>query len=139
MSLSSEHKQLVANSWKKLDPIAEQAAAMFYQRLFELNPEARKLFKVDIKTQGQRLMEMIGGAVSNLDNLETVLPEIKASGVRHKAYGVKPEDYDTVAAALLWTLEKGLGEDFNDDTRTAWVEVYTIVAQAMQDAAEHQE
>lgn len=139
MGLSTEQKQLVKNSWQQIDPIAEQAAAMFYQRLFELNPEARKLFKVDIKTQGRRLMEMIGGAVSNLDTLEAVLPEIQASGVRHKAYGVKPEDYDTVAAALLWTLEKGLGDDFTDETRMAWVEVYTLVAQAMQDAAEQAE
>ena len=115
--------------------IAEQAAEMFYRRLFELDPSLSRLFKGDMREQGRKLMSMIGAAVKGLDDLERLVPVVRKLGARHAGYGVKDRDYATVAQALLWTLEKGLGEAFTPDVREAWVAVYGVLADTMKRAA----
>jgi hemoglobin-like flavoprotein len=128
----------VQSSWAKVQPIAEQAAALFYGRLFEVYPEVKPLFKGDMKEQGRKLMAMLNTAVNALTNLEAIVQPMKDMGARHARYGVGAADYDKVADALLWTLEQGLGEDFTAEVKGAWVEVYTLVADTMQaGAAEH--
>ena len=126
---------LVQASFAKVAPIAAAAAEMFYKRLFELDPTLSKLFRGDMTEQGAKLMAMIGAAVRGLDRLDTLVPVVQKLGVRHTAYGVRDQDYDTVGAALLWTLEKGLGTEFTHEVRGAWTEVYGLLAQTMKDAA----
>ncbi len=133
--MTPQQIRLVQESFAKVAPIADAAAAMFYTRLFELDPALSSLFRGDMQAQGRKLMQMIGAAVRGLDNLETLVPVVQQLGVRHTGYGVKEKDYDTVGAALLWTLEKGLGAQFTPDVRAAWTAVYGVLANTMKDAA----
>ena len=127
--------KLVQGSFDKVRPIADQAASMFYQRLFELDPKLQKLFKGDMVEQGRKLMGMIAAAVNGLNNLEKLVPVLEALGQRHAGYGVKQADYAVVAQALLWTLEQGLKDSFTNEVRGAWTDFYGIAADTMQAAA----
>lgn len=133
--LTENQIELVTNSWNKVIPIAETAAELFYNRLFELDPSLRSLFKGDMKQQGEKLMSMITVAVKALNRLDDVVPAIQNMGRRHVGYNVEPEHYDTVGAALLWTLGQGLGDDFTVEVKDAWTIVYGILATTMIDAA----
>lgn len=125
----------VKRSFDYVQPIAGKAGALFYGRLFEIDPELRKLFKGDLGEQGEKLMAMIGIAVHGLDRLDTVVPAVEALGVRHGRYGVKDKDYDTVREALLWTLERALGTFFTVDVKESWIAAYTLLATTMKNAA----
>src|SRR5437588_6309411 len=125
--MTPEQTKLVQQSFEQVLPIADVAAELFYKRLFERDPSLRLLFKGDMKEQGRKLMTMIRVAVANLDRLDTIVPAVQGLGTRHIAYGVQDHHYDTVGSALLWTLEKGLGEAFTPETKIAWTEVYTIL------------
>ncbi|MBK1879985.1 globin family protein [Pelagicoccus mobilis] len=127
--------QLVQSSWEKCIPIADTAASLFYSKLFELDPSLKPLFKSDIKEQGKKLMTMITTAVRGLSNLEAIVGAVQDMGRRHAGYGVKEEHYETVGSALIWTLKKGLGDDFDEATEEAWVATYTLLASTMKDAA----
>jgi hemoglobin-like flavoprotein len=133
--MTPEQRSLVQKSFEQVLPIADVAAELFYGRLFELDPSLRLLFRGDLAVQGRALMSMIKVAVAGLDNLERLVPAVQSLGRRHATYGVTDAHYDTVAAALLWTLERGLGEAFTPEVKAAWVEVYTILATTMKDAA----
>jgi hemoglobin-like flavoprotein len=126
---------LVQKTFAQVAPIADTAAALFYGRLFEIDPALRPLFKGDMAEQGRKLMQMIGVAVNGLDRLDQIVPAVQQLGIRHAGYGVKEEHYSTVAAALLWTLEQGLGADFTPDVKDAWTAAYTVLATTMQQAA----
>ena len=126
---------LIKTSWDMVFPIADKAAELFYGKLFELDPEVKKLFKTDQVEQGKKLMGMLNTVVRSLDNLEAVVPMIQASGRRHVDYGVKDEDYATVGEALIWTLAAGLGDDFTDEVREAWLAAYTLLSSTMIEAA----
>jgi hemoglobin-like flavoprotein len=127
--------RLVQDSFKTVAPIAEEAAAMFYARLFELDPQLRKLFKSDSREQGRKLMTMIGMAVRGLDDLPGLVPVVQNLGRRHVGYGVMPAHFETVGTALMWTLKKGLGPAFTPDVESAWAETYTLLANTMKEAA----
>ena len=127
--------ELVKSTWASVEPISETAAELFYGRLFELDPKLKSLFSTDMKEQGKKLMQMIGVAVANLHQLEEVLEPVQELGKRHLDYKVEEKDYDTVGEALLWTLERGLGEAWNDEVKEAWAETYTTLATVMKDAA----
>lgn len=133
--MTPKQKLLVQDSFAKVAPIADQAATLFYQRLFTLDPNLKPLFKSSMEEQGRKLMKMIGTAVNGLDNLTALVPTVQDLGRRHVDYGVKDQHYDTVGSALLWTLEQGLGDDFTTETKEAWAEVYGILATTMKDAA----
>lgn len=133
--MTPQQIELVQGSWTKVLPIADTAAELFYGKLFSLDPSLRPLFKGDTKEQGRKLMSMIGTAVNGLTRLEQIVPAVQALGVRHAGYGVKPAHYGTVATALLWTLEKGLGEAFTPEVKESWTGAYTVLAKTMQDAA----
>jgi hemoglobin-like flavoprotein len=126
---------LVQKSWKQVTPISNTAAELFYGKLFSLDPTLKPLFKGDMKEQGRRLMTMISTAVNGLGRLEAIVPAVQELGRRHHAYGVKPEHYETVGAALLWTLGHGLGEEFTPEVERAWVSTYGVLAKTMKDAA----
>ncbi len=108
--MTPANQTLVRESFAKVVPIAPQAAALFYDRLFTLDPSLKPLFKGDMEEQGRKLMAMIGTAVASLDRLDTIIPGVQALGRRHATYGVPLASYDTVGAALLWTLGQGLGD-----------------------------
>jgi hemoglobin-like flavoprotein len=133
--MDQEQKRLVQESFQRVVPIKEQAADLFYGRLFELDPSLRALFKGDIKRQGALLMAMIATAVNGLDRLEEIVPAVQQLGRRHGDYGVRREHYGTVAQALLWTLEQGLGEAWTPPVKEAWTACYGLLAGVMQEAA----
>lgn len=133
--MTPEQKVLVQQTFTQVLPISEQAAALFYDRLFQLDPSLRALFKNDIKEQGKKLMQMIGYCVSKLNALDEIVPAVKDLGRKHAGYGVKTDAYQTVGAALLWTLERGLGPAFTPEVKAAWAEVYGVLASTMQAGA----
>lgn len=134
--VTEAQKALVQNSWAKLEPIAPDAARLFYAKLFELDPTVKPLFKADLDAQGAKLMKTLSFAVKGLNNLERLVPVVQDLGKRHQGYGVLPQHYETVAAALLDTLEKGLGDAWTPETRDAWAAVYGVLSATMLDACD---
>lgn len=129
--MNSEQIALVQESFAKVAPISGAAAELFYNRLFEIAPEVRPLFKGDMKEQGMKLMTVLGVAVKGLSDLPSLVPTVEKLGVRHLDYGVEEAHFPIVADALLWTLEKGLGDAWNDDFKNAWTEAYMLLAGTM--------
>jgi hemoglobin-like flavoprotein len=127
--------QLVKESWDLIEPIAPQAAELFYANLFALDPSLQRLFKSDMLVQGERLMKMIGAAVGLLGQPQTLMPVLQGLGRRHADYGVRDEHYDTVGTALLATLQQGIGVAFTPEVREAWIDVYGTIARTMKEAA----
>jgi nitric oxide dioxygenase len=123
--------KLVQDSFTKVAPISDQAAALFYGRLFEIAPEAKPLFKGDMAEQGRKLMATLAVVVNGLTNLDSILPAASALARRHVGYGVKPGHYAPVGEALLWTLERALGPGWTQELATAWVAAYTTLSQFM--------
>lgn len=134
--MNTQQIELVQASFEKVRPIADQAAESFYQRLFEIAPHFRPMFRNNMKKQGAMLMSTLGLAVGSLNNLEAILPAVQSLGRRHAGYGVTAEHYQPVAEAFLWTLDYYLGEAFTPALKEAWVEAYTILAGAMIEASE---
>jgi len=115
---------LVQESFAKVAPISEQAAVLFYDRLFEVAPAVKVMFPADMKEQRKKLMATLAVVVNGLSHLESVLPAASALAKRHVSYGARPEHYPVVGGALLWTLEKGLGEAWTADVADAWTAAY---------------
>jgi len=136
--MTLKEKNLVQRTFAQVAPIADVAAELFYGRLFEIDPSLKPMFRGDIKEQGRKLMQMLAFAVKGLDRLHEIVPAVREMGRRHAGYGVRDEHYDTVAGALLWTLEKGLGEAFTPEVKSAWVSVYTLLAGTMKSGAMEQ-
>jgi nitric oxide dioxygenase len=127
---------LIRASWSGVEPIADTAAGLFYGRLFELDPAIERLFRrTDMAAQRKILMQTLTVVVKSLDRLDQIVPAVQALGRRHAGYGVREAHYATVGAALLWTLEQGLGEAFTPPVREAWATAYGILASVMIDAA----
>lgn len=133
--MNSDQVTLIRHSFAKLAPIAEEAAALFYGRLFEIAPEVRPLFRGDMTTQGRKLMATLAAVVSGLSNLEAILPVASALAKKHVAYGVRAEHYGPAGVALLWTLEHGLGAEWTSDLAAAWTAAYTMLSEYMIDEA----
>jgi hemoglobin-like flavoprotein len=133
--MTPEQIELVQSSWKQVIPIRDTAAELFYGRLFELNPKLQSFFSGDMKDQGRKLTTMISTAVNGLTKLDEIVPAVEDLGRRHIGYGVAAEDYDTVGAALLWTLEQGLADTFTPAHKEAWTETYGLLATTMKGAA----
>lgn len=126
---------LVKTTWAMVEPIADEAATLFYERLFLVDPSLRDLFPTEMAEQRAKLMKTIGVAVKALDRIETIVPVVRELGRRHLDYRVEEKDYDTVGAALLWTLGAGLGPAFTDEARAAWGETYGLLAETMKAGA----
>jgi nitric oxide dioxygenase len=137
LSMTPEQIARVRASWALVVPIAESAAAHFYERLFTVDPTLRPLFhQTDLASQRRKLMQTLGVVVAGLADLSRLLPAVEALGRRHVAYGVDARHYAVVGDALLWTFEQGLGDAFDADTRSAWATAYGLLADAMIRAAE---
>lgn len=133
--MTPDQIEIVQDSFGKVEPIADQAARIFYDRLFAIAPHVRPYFKGDMDAQGMKLMTTLGVVVKGLTNLDAIVPVARQLGVAHVAYGVRPEDYEPVGTALLDALEAGLGDDFDAETRAAWTTAYTTLAGVMIEAA----
>jgi hemoglobin-like flavoprotein len=136
VSPSEEQKKLVKDSFAKVEPAAEKAAELFYNRLFVIRPDLKPLFTGDMTEQGRKLMSTLQLAIAGLDDIGKLIPALKTLGARHREYGVQDADYDSVAEALLWTLQQSLGDAFDDDTAEAWAVVYTALANVMREGAQ---
>ena len=135
MSMTPQQVALVQTSFRCLQPMAVTAAELFYNRLFELAPSTRPLFKGDMKQQGQKLMQVLAVAVGGFPNLSTLVPTLQQLGLRHASYGVRAQDYDAVQQALLWMLALVLQDAYDDETRSAWLTAYAMLAGVMKEAA----
>lgn len=133
--MNKKQIQLVQESFEQVKPIAGVAADLFYARLFELDANLRPLFKSDLSEQKHNLMTTLSFAVATLNKPEKILPAVRQLGARHVGYGVAAHHYQTVGAALLWTLAQGLGDQFTLELEEAWTAVYTVLAQTMQEGA----
>ena len=133
--MTPEQVNLVQDSFAKVAPIADKAADLFYDRLFTIAPEVRSLFPDDLSGQKKKLMQMIAAAVTNLHRVQTIIPAVQELGKRHVGYGVTDQHYGSVGAALLWTLEQGLGAAFTPPVKEAWTTTYLTLADVMKTAA----
>jgi hemoglobin-like flavoprotein len=133
--MNAAQVRLVRESFALVQPIASQAAALFYDNLFESDPSLRGMFRGDMAQQGERLMGMIAAAVNLLDRPEALVPVLRNLGGRHVGYGVRDHHYATVGAALIETLEQGLGDAFTPDIREAWIALYGVVSRTMIEGA----
>jgi hemoglobin-like flavoprotein len=129
--MTPDEVKAIQDSFAKVKPIAEQAATLFYGRLFETTPVVKPLFRGDMTEQGRKLMATLAAVVNGLGNLESILPAASALAKRHVDYGVKAADYAPVGAALLWTLEQGLGEQWTPGLAAAWMEAYSVLSEFM--------
>jgi hemoglobin-like flavoprotein len=129
--MTPEQVKLVQQSFAQVAPIADTAATIFYERLFATAPAVAPLFRGDMAEQRRKLMATLATVVGGLGNIETVLPAASALAKRHVGYGVKPEHFDQVGAALLWTLERGLGESWTGELAAAWSAAYGTLSQYM--------
>lgn len=127
--------ELVKSSFAKVLPIKETAAELFYARLFVIAPSTRSMFKGDMAEQGRKLMSILAVAINGLDRFEQLRPAIVQLANRHVEYGVRPEHYETVGEALIWTLREGLDEAFTSDVEAAWTRVYAALSATMIEAA----
>jgi hemoglobin-like flavoprotein len=134
--MNAQQIKLVQMSFAQVMPIAATAADLFYGRLFEISPGLRAMFPADLTEQKKKLMGMLGTAVGGLARLDLILPAVQALGRRHAGYGVTSLHYQPVGAALIWTLEKGLGEAFTPAVREAWMAAYATLASVMIEAAD---
>ena len=122
--MTPDQVKLVQQSFAKVAPISDQAAVIFYDRLFEIAPQVKAMFPSDLTEQRKKLMATLAVVVNGLGNLESILPAASALAVRHVSYGAKAEHYPVVGAALLWTLEKGLGDAWTPEVADAWTAAY---------------
>ena len=129
--MTPDQVMLVQQSFAKVAPISEQAAVIFYDRLFEVAPGVRTMFPTDMTEQRKKLMGTLAVVVNGLSDLPSVLPAASALAKRHVGYGAKPEHYPVVGGALLWTLEKGLGEAWTPEVAAAWTEAYGTLSSYM--------
>jgi hemoglobin-like flavoprotein len=134
--MSPEQKALVKETWQKVAPTADAAARLFYDRLFEIDATTRQLFKTtDLTEQRRKLIQALTMVVQGLDHLDALVPAIADLGRRHAQFGVTDTHYDAVGAALLWTLEQGLGSGWTPKVKGAWSGAYALVSDVMRAAA----
>jgi hemoglobin-like flavoprotein len=129
--MTTRQIKLVEDSWDYIITNTEEAGNLFYTRLFEQSPALRPLFKENMREQERKLISLITFAVSKVNNLDEIANDVIALGTRHKGYGVKADYYNDVATALLWTLEQGLGGQWNDELKEAWTTLYVTLAGIM--------
>src|ERR1035438_842408 len=126
--MTPDQVKLEQQSFAKVAPISDQAATIFYDRLFEVAPSVKAMFPSDLTEQRKKLMATLAVVVNGLSNLESVLPAASSLALRHVAYGAKPEHYPVVGGALLWTLEKGLGGAWTPEVAAAWTAAYATLS-----------
>ncbi|MCB0706730.1 MAG: hypothetical protein KDC34_15550 [Saprospiraceae bacterium] len=123
---------LVKKSWRLLRLVPpELVADTFYSKLFFEHPELRRMFPKQMDEQNKKLIDMLSSMVVRLDDLATLQQDLRDLATRHVGYGVLPKHYAMVGEALLWTLETGLGNDWNEATAEAWTNCYSLITDQM--------
>ena len=138
--MTNKQIDLVKSSWAivaTIDPVT--VGGLFYNRLFEIAPQLKHMFRNPMPEQSKKLLAMINYVISKLNKLEDILDEVAKLARRHVSYGVKPDHYTIVGEALLWTLEKGLADNWNSEVKEAWTDCYQILSSAMINASEYKE
>ena len=135
LPLSAQQKRLVRESFESVREYETSVVVLFYGRLFEIAPETRGLFTVDIREQSKKLMETLGTTVDALDRFEELSPALAELGRRHFSYGVQPGHYEKLRFALLWALGQALGLEFDRETRAAWDRLLSTISAVMLEAA----
>jgi nitric oxide dioxygenase len=133
--MKPEQVKIILLTFNQVAGNKDRVGQMFYERLFAIAPETRPMFKGDIAEQSRKLMDTLAFAIGSLRDMPGLVPTLESLALRHVAYGVRDEHYDKVGEALIWTLEKGLGEAFTRDAREAWTALYVAIAQIMRKAA----
>ncbi|RYY89797.1 MAG: hemin receptor [Chitinophagaceae bacterium] len=136
--MNTRQIELVKESWLSvaaIDPVT--VGGLFYNRLFELDPQLRPMFRAPIPEQSKKLLTMLHYVIKKLDTLDEIIDEVRKLAQRHVHYGTKPEHYNVVGSALIWTLEQGLGDAWTDELQEAWIAVYTVLAGAMIEASNY--
>jgi hemoglobin-like flavoprotein len=129
--LTANQKRLVRTSFEALEEYSDSVVQLFYGRLFEIAPQVRPLFRVDITNQSRKLLDMLTTIVSAIDNFDALRPRLEELGFKHVAYGAKPEHYDALRVALLWAMGSALELDFDKDTKSAWAQLLEMVSSTM--------
>jgi len=131
-----QRRQLVAESWKSLAPNGALVGTIFYRRLFEIDPSLRPMFAaVTMDDQIHKLVTMLDLVVHWLDVPDRHVPVLKKLGERHSTYGVRDDHFGKVGAALIGTLEEGLGDKFTPELRSAWTEAFLLISSLMRRGA----
>lgn len=130
-TLTQRDIAIVQRDWEKIELIADQAGTLLYDKLFALAPDVRRLFPADLAAQKTKLIRMLGSAIYGLSQLDLLMPIVQHLGRKHVHFGVRNEDYETLAVALLWTLKRGLGSQFGPENEAAWTKVYAVLSDAM--------
>jgi len=136
--MKAEQLQLVLESLTLVQPLADAIAKSFYLHLFELVPQAQKLFTGNMDRQGSMLMTSLSLAVTGLSDMDAILPAVQALGERHYSYGVKPEYFQAGSESFIWALEQHLGDRFTPELKTAWVDAFKSLIDAMLSAFDSQ-
>ena len=135
MRLTAEQRRLVRESFESLEEYSDSVVQLFYGRMFEIAPQVRPMFRVEISLQSRKLLDMLTTIVSAIDDFETLRPRLEDLGRKHVMYGVKPEHYDALRVALLWAMGNALDLEFDPSTREAWGQLLGMVSGAMIDGA----
>jgi nitric oxide dioxygenase len=135
LSLTTKQKRLVRDSFESVQAYGTSVVVLFYGRLFEIAPETRSLFKIDIREQSRKLVETLGMTIEALDKFEELLPVLAELGRKHVGYGVQPYQYEQLRSALLWALGQALGLEFDRETRAAWDQLLSMISAVMLDGA----
>ena len=138
--MTNNQIEQVQKSWKMVAAMEPTVVGnLFYNRLFEIAPEVRPMFRnTSIDEQSRKLLSMINYVIIKLNKLDDIIDEVKKLAQRHVQYGVQDEHYSIVGSALLWTLEAGLADKWNNQLKEAWTVCYTILAKAMIEASKDQ-
>ena len=129
--MTPDQIKLVQDSFAKVAPISDQAAIIFYNRLFEVAPSVKAMFPEDMTEQRKKLTATLAIVVNGLNNLDTILQAASALAKRHVSYGAEAAHYPVVGQALLWTLEQGLGPSWTPEVAAAWTGAYTTLSEFM--------
>jgi hemoglobin-like flavoprotein len=132
--MTDEDIRLVQESWRKLEPVKEIAAELFFARLFELDPPLRNVCDSDRRDRHRRFTQVVSATVRGLARVDMLLPAVREFGIRHPLPGEAEQHHANVATALLWMLDKALRRDFTPDVKSAWIKAYGVLSQSVRDA-----
>ncbi len=135
ITMTANQRRLVRESFESVRTMAGPMGLLFYGKLFELAPAVRPMFHNDLELQVPKLMGMLSSVVESLDDFESIRPKLEELGRKHASYGVRPEQYETLTKALLWTLGEALGADFDQRTSEAWKNALGAISEAMKSGA----
>jgi hemoglobin-like flavoprotein len=129
--LSADDIERVRSSFDRIWPISTRTAGLFYDRLFEIAPEVRPLFRSDIDEQKRKFIATLAVIVGSLDDTSKLIALTDNLARQHGDFGVRPAHYPKVGEALLWSLERGLGDAWTPGVAASWSKAYGVISAFM--------